>query len=58
MGKEVEVCLGCLEVGKWKKVEEKREKIELFFSFVLFLFFILFKYFSALLRNSIRKSAN
>lgn len=42
MGKEVEVCLGCLEVGKWRKVEEKREKIELFFLlfYSSFLFFL------------------
>lgn len=41
-------------------VEDRREKREniIVFSFVLFLFFYSFKYFSALLRNSIRKSAN
>ena len=58
MGKEVEVCLGSLEVGKWRKVEEKREKIELFFLLFYSSFLFFFKYFSALLRNSIRKSAN
>ena len=57
-GEEEEVCLGNLDRRKWRKVEEKREKIELFFLLFYSSFLFFFKYFSALLRNSIRKSAN